>query len=211
MCDETSPTHRIPASLDKRRLTNSVGTTDLDQGRRRRQQAPSQTQFHRSRSDSSSTGAVDLTTGCSEGGAGAALAMAFHKAGHHVYATARNPSKLGTFVARGIKILTLDITSTSSITSAVASLSSSLPKDKGLDMLVNNAAGNFTMHIADVSVDAVKDLYDLNIWSQVAVTQAFLPVLLKPLSRHVGEANFWNSLFRAVASVEVDIVLSESF
>ncbi|KAJ9602726.1 hypothetical protein H2200_012920 [Cladophialophora chaetospira] len=123
-----------------------------------------------------------LITGCSGGGAGAALAMAFHEAGHQVYATARNPSKLSTLAAQGIKTLTLDVTSTSSIESAVASVSSSLPNDKGLDMLINNAAGNYTMPIADVSLDAAKELYHLNVWSQVAVTQAFLPLLLKATS-----------------------------
>ena len=110
---------------------------------------------------------------------GAALAIAFHSAGHHVYATARNPSKLPPLAAQGIETLALDVTSASSIASAVSSVSSSLPDGKGLDMLINNAAGNYTMPIADVSMDAARELFDLNVWSQVAVTQAFLPLLLR--------------------------------
>ena len=120
-----------------------------------------------------------LITGCSPGGMGAALAIAFHSAGHHVYATARNPSKLSPLTAQGIETLALDVTSASSLGSAVSSVSSSLPDGKGLDMLINNAAGIYTMPIADVSLDAAKELFDLNVWSQVAVTQAFLPLLLR--------------------------------
>ncbi|KAJ9639764.1 hypothetical protein H2204_003557 [Knufia peltigerae] len=120
-----------------------------------------------------------LITGCSEGGMGAALAMAFHKGGHHVYATARNPSKLSTLTAQGIRTITLDITSESSIASAVSSVSSSLPEGKGLEMLVNNAAGSYTMPIADVALDQARALFDQNVWGHIAVTQAFLPLLLK--------------------------------
>ncbi|KAL6250966.1 hypothetical protein RBB50_001174 [Rhinocladiella similis] len=127
-----------------------------------------------------------LITGCSAGGMGAALATAFHRAGHHVYATARNPSKLSTLTAHGIKTLTLDITSASSIASAVFSVASSLPDGKGLDMLVNNAAGSYTMPIADVSLDAARALFDQNVWSHIAVTQAFLPLLLESTRNSAG-------------------------
>ncbi|KZL84526.1 short chain dehydrogenase [Colletotrichum incanum] len=120
-----------------------------------------------------------LITGCSPGGMGAALATTFHNAGHHVYATARNPSKLSSLAAQGMQTVPLDVTSASSIESAVEAVSSSLPDNEGLNMLINNAAGNYTMPIADVSLDAAKELFNLNVWSQIAVTQAFLPLLLK--------------------------------
>lgn len=120
-----------------------------------------------------------LITGCSPGGMGAALAIAFHNAGHHVYATARNPSKLAPLAAQGIETVTLDVTSESSIASAVSAVSSSLPAGEGLNMLVNNAAGNYTMPVVDMSLDAARNLFDLNVWAQIAVTQAFLPLILR--------------------------------
>ncbi|KAF4825115.1 Short-chain dehydrogenase cctT [Colletotrichum siamense] len=120
-----------------------------------------------------------LITGCTPGGTGAALAIAFHNAGHHVYATARDPSKMMPLEKLGIETVALDVTSKSSIVSAVSSVTSTLPDGKGLDMLVNNAAASYTMPIADVSLDAAKEMFDVNVWSQVAVTQAFLPLLLK--------------------------------
>jgi 1-acylglycerone phosphate reductase len=119
-----------------------------------------------------------LITGCSPGGMGAALAIAFHKAGHHVFATARNLAKLSPLSEQGIETISLDVTSKTSITSAVASVTSSLPDHQGLDILINNAAGSYTMPIVDVSLEAAKNLFDVNVWSQIAVTQAFMPLLL---------------------------------
>lgn len=113
-----------------------------------------------------------LITGCSEGGLGAALAIAFHKAGLHVYATARNPSKMSQLVGLGIETLTLDVLSESSIAAAVSKLSH-------LDILVNNAGGTYNRPISDLSISEAKQLFDLNVWSYIAVTQAFLPLILK--------------------------------
>lgn len=129
-----------------------------------------------------------LITGCSPGGMGAALAIAFHDAGHHVFATARNPSKLKPLAERGIETLALDVTSASSVASAVSCVASSLADGRGLNMLVNNAAGSYSMPIADVSLDAARELFDVNVWSHVAVTQAFLPLLLKAASSSVDKA-----------------------
>lgn len=122
-----------------------------------------------------------LITGCTPGGMGAALAEVFHKAGHHVYATARNPSKLSPLASQGIETLPLDITSTASIASAVEVLTKSLSSG-GLDILINNAGGHYTTAISDASIESAKALFDLNVWAQLAVTQAFLPLLLKSAS-----------------------------
>ncbi|KAH8648916.1 hypothetical protein BGZ60DRAFT_463418 [Tricladium varicosporioides] len=113
-----------------------------------------------------------LITGCSEGGLGAALAVAFHNAGLHVYATARNPSKMAHLSSLGIQTLTLDVLASSSISTCVAQLSS-------LDILINNAGAGYSMPISDLSIPQAKELFDLNVWSYIEVTQAFLPLLLK--------------------------------
>jgi 1-acylglycerone phosphate reductase len=116
-----------------------------------------------------------LITGCSDGGLGAALAIAFHDAGFHVYATARNPSKMSEVKARGIETLTLDVLSASSIAACVEKVPS-------LDILVNNAGGGYSMPVADIDLTKAKELFDLNVWSYIAVTQAFLPFILKSKS-----------------------------
>ncbi|KAJ5092593.1 NADPH-dependent 1-acyldihydroxyacetone phosphate reductase [Penicillium alfredii] len=115
----------------------------------------------------SSTRSV-LITGCSDGGLGAAL----HEAGLHVYATARNPSKMTGLAARGIKTLALDVLDETSIADCVSKLPS-------LDILINNAGGGHSMPVTDLSIPEAKKTFDLNVWSYIAVTQAFLPLLLK--------------------------------
>ncbi|KAF3063607.1 NADPH-dependent 1-acyldihydroxyacetone phosphate reductase [Daldinia childiae] len=113
-----------------------------------------------------------LITGCSGGGMGSALAIAFHKAGFHVYATARNSSKMTELVSLGIDTLQLDIQSESSIADCVSKVPS-------LDILINNAGLQFLMPIVDINIAEARKLYDLNVWSHIAMIQAFLPLLLK--------------------------------
>lgn len=120
-----------------------------------------------------------LITGCSPGGMGAALAIYFHEQGHNVYATARSVEKLSTLRSRGLKVLPLDISSLASIDAAVASVTADLPAGCGLDMLVNNAASSYSMPMSDVSITEAKALFDINVWAQLAVSQAFLPLLLQ--------------------------------
>jgi 1-acylglycerone phosphate reductase len=113
-----------------------------------------------------------LITGCSDGGMGAALATAFHQAGLQVYATARNAEKMRALASLGIRTLVMDVQSESSIAACVA-------KVPGLDILVNNAGAVDTSPIVDADISKGKELFDLNVWSYVAVTQAFLPLLLR--------------------------------
>ena len=51
-----------------------------------------------------------LITGCSDGGLGAALAIAFHERGLHVFATARSISKMEKLALSGIQTIELDVT-----------------------------------------------------------------------------------------------------
>jgi 1-acylglycerone phosphate reductase len=139
-----------------------------------------------------------LITGCSDGGIGAALAVAFHEAGLHVYATARDPSKMEQLVSLGIKTITLDIQSESSIAACVSKLSS-------LDILINIAGAQYLMPVVDVSISDAKKIFDLNIWSHIAVTQAFLPLLLKSKGMIVNQTSIG-----AVTTIPFQAVYSAS-
>lgn len=114
-----------------------------------------------------------LITGCSDGGMGAALAAEFHRSGLHVIATARKISSMSSLASLdGIELLPLDITSTESIEQITS-------KVDRLDILINNAGAAYNMPISDVSIKEAKDLFDINVWGHLAITQAFLPLLMK--------------------------------
>ncbi|KAF2171556.1 hypothetical protein M409DRAFT_63778 [Zasmidium cellare ATCC 36951] len=113
-----------------------------------------------------------LITGCSAGGMGAALAKEFHAAGLSVIATARDTTKMAELKALGIATLQLDVQSATSIAACVE-------KVPRLDILINNAGASYTMPVSDIDIAEARRLFDTNVWGCIAVTQAFLPLLMK--------------------------------
>ena len=121
---------------------------------------------------------VVLITGCSDGGLGSALAIAFHQTGQYrVIATARTLSKLKETRALGIEDLELDVLSQSSISACAQSLSA-LTSGR-LDILVNNAGAGYNMPVLDIDLDEARKVFELNVFSLITVTRAFTPLLLK--------------------------------
>ena len=117
-----------------------------------------------------------LITGCSDCGIGSGLALLFQQRGYHVFATARNVSKMSNL--RGISdmtLLQLDVTEPNMIRSAVEAVSKATGGK--LNVLVNNAGHNHFMPILDENIDAMKFLFDINVFAPVAITQAFAPLL----------------------------------
>lgn len=120
-----------------------------------------------------------LITGCSEGGIGAALALAFHAKGYHVFATLRNTAKAGAALERigdGMDISALDVTKPDSIEQCVRRIKAQT--GGRLDVLVNNAGADCTMPLLDVPMDEARALFELNVWAVLAVTRAFAPLLV---------------------------------
>lgn len=120
-----------------------------------------------------------LITGCSDGGLGSALALEFaNSPKYHVLATARNPAKMSHLREKSnITVLTLDVLSEASIKSCLATVSADFGS---LDMLINNAGTGLMSPLSDATdLDAYRRTFDLNVWAALAVTQAFLPLLIK--------------------------------
>lgn len=80
-----------------------------------------------------------LITGCSEGGAGAAMAREFKLRGHRVFATVRAEfSQARHLTDQEVEALELDVTSQASIDAAAAVVREAT--SGRLDILINNAA-----------------------------------------------------------------------
>ena len=109
----------------------------------------------------------------------------------------------------GIETLTLDVLSEASITACVSKLSR-------LDILVNNAGMAFLMPVVDVNIAEAKKTFDLNVWSYIAVTKAFLPLLLKsPKGMTVNQTSVAGSFtvpFQAIynASKSAIVIISDT-
>ncbi|KAK9423447.1 hypothetical protein SUNI508_14027 [Seiridium unicorne] len=118
-----------------------------------------------------------LITGCSDGGIGSALAIVFQQRGFHVFATARDTSKMSNLSGlHNVTLLTLDVVKAADVKAVVEVVT----KQTGgtLNYLVNNAGRNHFMPILDESIDVVKSLFDTNFFGPIAITQAFAPLLI---------------------------------
>ncbi|PQE25732.1 hypothetical protein CJF30_00000426 [Rutstroemia sp. NJR-2017a BBW] len=116
-----------------------------------------------------------LITGCSDHGIGSALAHAFHSHNYHIYACVRATSQTTSIsTLQNIDILTLDVTSPSQIQSVVDTIRD---KGRGLDILVNNAAGAHFSPVLDVDIEEAKALFEVNVWGPLRLVKACVPLL----------------------------------
>lgn len=112
-----------------------------------------------------------LITGCSSG-MGRRTALALHRLGHHVYATARRPETLADLAAEGLTTLALDVTDETSMAEAVARVEA---EHGAVDLLVNNAAYGLHLPVELASPEEVRAQFDTNVFGLVRMTQLVLP------------------------------------
>ncbi|KAL8723135.1 MAG: hypothetical protein Q9181_007347, partial [Wetmoreana brouardii] len=156
-----------------------------------------------------------LITGCSQGGIGDALAHRLVTCGFHVLAAVRNRAKAAHFSEmESIEIVTLDVTSSDSISSLVADHKDRLPDGK-LDLLVNNAGFGATGPLIEADMATTKRLFDVNVLGLLAVTQAFAPMLIAAKGKVVNISSVggmlampWSGLYHA--SKAAVTILSET-
>lgn len=104
-----------------------------------------------------------LITGCSQGGLGDELAGAFYACGLRVTAACRNLPRVEDLKDLGVETVTLDVTSHELIEHSVQQVSGIT--GGSLDILLNNAGGGHHLPSTDVSIDAARELFDLNVWA----------------------------------------------
>ena len=118
-----------------------------------------------------------LITGCSAGGAGAALAHSFQKRNYLVIATTRNPSKIPKTLTSLPNVITLalDVTSDTSVNAAAELVKKALAESniKGLNVLVNNAGLGWWAPVLDLPMEDAKAIFETNFFGVIRVTQAF--------------------------------------
>ncbi|GAA3600437.1 oxidoreductase [Kineosporia mesophila] len=117
--------------------------------------------------------AAVLITGCSTG-VGAAAARQFLALGHPVYATARQPESLEDLAAAGAVTMALDVLSDDSITAAVKRVEA----DHGaVGVLVNNAAYGIQGAMETADLDAIRTMFDTNLFGLARTAQLALPAM----------------------------------
>lgn len=99
-------------------------------------------------------------------------------------ATARNLNKLSETRKVGIEEIELDVLSQPSI-SACAAKFDAITGGR-LDILINNAGAGLNSAVVDLELDRLRRIFELNTFSQIPVTRAFLPALMKSKNAKVA-------------------------
>jgi NAD(P)-dependent dehydrogenase (short-subunit alcohol dehydrogenase family) len=112
-----------------------------------------------------------LVTGCSSG-IGRAAALALHRAGLPVYASARRPETLEDLAAAGLTTLALDVTDEASMLAAVERVS----RDHGaVGVLVSNAGYALQGPAETTPMSEVRAQFETNFFGLVRLAQLVLP------------------------------------
>ncbi|MFN6559113.1 MAG: SDR family oxidoreductase [Nostoc sp. ChiSLP01] len=132
-------------------------------------------------------GAV-LITGTSTG-VGRAAALLLEKEGYHVFATVRQEKDVESlkeeYKSRNLTPILMDVTKAEEIKFAVDIVSKSVG-DQGLVGLVNNAGLLVDGPVEYISIDDLRWQFEVNVFGQIAVTQAFLPLIRKAKGRIIN-------------------------
>ncbi|MDA5093219.1 SDR family NAD(P)-dependent oxidoreductase [Aliiroseovarius sp. KMU-50] len=115
-----------------------------------------------------------LITGCSSG-IGYDAAHALNKRGWRVFATCRQPKDVERLSGEGLESLHLDYADPGSIDAAMAEV---LSRSSGrLDALFNNGAYVIPGAVEDVPTQALREIYEVNVFGYHHLTRLALPVM----------------------------------
>jgi len=115
-----------------------------------------------------------LITGCSSG-IGLHAALTLSARGYQVFATARSQTDVEVLQAKGLQACLLDLTDSSSITTALAYV---LAETGGtLDFLFNNGAYGQPGALEDLPTEALKAQFETNVFGWHELTRRVIPVM----------------------------------
>ncbi len=118
---------------------------------------------------------VVLITGCGSG-IGKALALAFHRRGHVVCATARRLQTMQDLADVGMQTLALDVTDGADIQRVLDKLNST---GHTIGMLVNNAGYGAMGPLLDLPAAEWQKQFDVNVFAPMALARAVLPGMIE--------------------------------
>ena len=133
-----------------------------------------------------------LITGCSSG-IGLCLAHGLRSEGYRVFATARQSDDVDKLIALGFESLLLDLSSSSSINTAISEL---YQKTDSLYALINNGAYGQAGALEDISRDALEKQFQVNVFGWHELTNLVLP---KMRIEDVGRVIYISSVLGFVA------------
>jgi NADP-dependent 3-hydroxy acid dehydrogenase YdfG len=122
-----------------------------------------------------------LISGCSSG-IGAATAEALARAGHTVYATARQTETLADLEALGCHPLALDVTSEDSMIAAVQAVEA---RHGRVGTLINNAGYGEFGPIEEADLERVRTMFETNVFGLARMTQLVLPAMRRARSGRI--------------------------
>ena len=113
-----------------------------------------------------------LVTGASRG-IGGAIAQALAAEGWDVFAVCRDPDKIPRAQrADGVRYLGIDLSKKQSVDALVKTV-------KSVDVLVNNIGASPIGPAEEAPIQKVRDLFELNFFTAVRLTQVYLPAMRK--------------------------------
>ena len=111
-----------------------------------------------------------LITGASKG-IGKAIAISLVNSGYHVIGTSRNPDQIQGKI-NGVEYVRLDLLDENSIDECIQ-------KVGNVDVLINNAGQSQIGAVEEMPIEKVKELFQLNIFGIIKLTQGFLPGMIE--------------------------------
>jgi NAD(P)-dependent dehydrogenase (short-subunit alcohol dehydrogenase family) len=131
-----------------------------------------------------------VITGASSG-IGRATALRLARKGWRVFAAVRKESDAQTIreAAEGrLDTILLDVTNRESINSAARDITERLA-GRGLDGLFNNAGIGTVSPVECTSLDKLREIFEIDLFGQIAVIQAFLPLIRKAKGRIINNGS----------------------
>lgn len=139
-----------------------------------------------------------VVTGASSG-IGRACALRLARTGFHVFAGVRKDEDAEALEyaspEAGLTPLPLDLTDSALIASAVETVTEAVG-EVGLAGLVNNAGVGVASPLELVPINELRHQFEVNVFGQLAVTQAFLPLVRVAMGRivNIGSVGGWITL-----------------